>query len=271
MMNSKAHVDAIIGFLTARGAENTIAIAVSGGIDSLTLTYIAQKYLPQSLAYHAVSPAVPSEATRRVKDFALRNDWNLKLIGANEFEDEHYLSNPINRCFYCKKNLYSRISEEGERVICSGANTDDLDDYRPGLIAAADFSVLHPYIECDIDKNTIRLIARYLGLGDVAELPASPCLSSRVETNQRIEPAIVKAIDALEIQLREQFNFSILRVRYRHNGIAIELGDNELALLNHSDEIHIRRIVTTHFSKPLVSIEGYRMGSAFVGTKYVQD
>ena len=122
-----------------------VSVAVSGGIDSVTLAVLASQTPNISIQmYHAVSPAVPSQATDRVKQLSRDYGWSLQILDAHEFADEDYLSNPVNRCFYCKTNLYKAISAVSGGVIVSGANTDDLSDYRPGLGAAKNASVRHP-------------------------------------------------------------------------------------------------------------------------------
>ncbi len=138
------------------------ALAVSGGIDSLTLAVIACRQKPESQVFHAVSPAVPSSATQRVQDFARRHNWQLNIFDAGEFTDASYRKNPVNRCFFCKGNLYHSIAGQTILPILSGTNLDDLDDFRPGLIAAKQHGVHHPYVTAKIDKTAIRNIARHL-------------------------------------------------------------------------------------------------------------
>jgi len=166
-------------------------IACSGGIDSLLLATIAFRSAPgETRIAHAISPAVPQEATQRVCDWAAHEGWQVEWVQSGEFEDERYLSNPVNRCYYCKSNLYHSLQQlnqlqTGGAVMMSGANLDDLGEYRPGLIAAEENSVHHPYIEAEIDKASIRAIARQLAL-PFSEIPASPCLASRLYTDTRV-------------------------------------------------------------------------------------
>ena len=115
-----------------------LAIAVSGGVDSMTLAHAAHRAGPPGLlVVHALSPAVPAEATARVRDHATRFGWRLTEVDAGEFADPEYRANPVNRCYFCKTNLYDRIAHVTEGPIASGANLDDLGDYRPGLIGRA--------------------------------------------------------------------------------------------------------------------------------------
>ena len=183
------------------------AVAVSGGVDSMTLAVVAHRALGESATMiHAVSAAVPTDATQRVERYARRDGWRLERIDAGEMLDARYLTNPVNRCYFCKTNLYSTIAPlaGAGTTIVSGTNTDDLADFRPGLAAAAEHAVRHPYVECGIGTSP-----RYgpsqprLGLHDLAELPAAPCLSSRVETGIAIDPEVLKAVDACERLVRD--------------------------------------------------------------------
>ena len=159
------------------------AIAVSGGVDSMALATFAHRLAPDiTEIYHAVSAAVPAQATERVRELARAERWLLHLIDAGELERPAYAANPVDRCRHCKDALYAAIARHTTRQVLSGANLDDLGDYRPGLESTKLAGVRHPYVEVGIDKATVRAIARLLGLSTVAELPASPCLSSRVQT-----------------------------------------------------------------------------------------
>ena len=121
-----------------------VAVAVSGGVDSMTLAFVAHRVNRVSQMFHALSPAVPERATGRVKDYADREGWNLNLIDAGEIRDPQYLANPVNRCYYCKTNLYDTVCERTDLMVISGTNKDDLGDYRPGLVAADEHRVRHP-------------------------------------------------------------------------------------------------------------------------------
>ena len=212
-----------------------LAVAVSGGIDSLTLAQVAHRTTPGTEIFHAVSAAVPAAATARVDQQAELRGWDLHQINAGEFDDPAYVANPVNRCFHCKENLYTSIGAHTDLVIASGTNADDLDDYRPGLVAAADAGVIHPFVTVGIDKTTIRAIAAEIGLGELAELPAAPCLSSRVETGIAVDPAALAAIDDVEVALREQLAATTVRCRLRGDRISIELDPAALETLTPAD------------------------------------
>jgi uncharacterized protein len=211
---------------TALDRHDALAIAVSGGVDSMTLASFAHRRGRSGITViHAVSPAVPPSATARVKARAAREGWDLIVTGTGEFEDARYRDNPANRCYFCKTNLYDRIRDLTPHAIASGANLDDLGDYRPGLLAAAERQVVHPFIESGIGKATIRALARALGLDDVAELPAQPCLASRVETGIAIDADDLAFVDMVETRLAALVpGGADLRCRITHQGVMIETG-----------------------------------------------
>ncbi len=206
------------------------AIALSGGVDSLTLAWIAHETSSgRCQMVHAISPAVPPEATHLVKRYAELADWNLTIINADEYNDPRYKSNPVDRCYYCKTNLYTRIKEVTGRVIASGTNTDDLSDYRPGLQAAQQHNVVHPYVETGINKQTVRNLASACGLTEVASLPAQPCLASRVQTGIAIDANDLVFINTMENMLRKHLDTGDIRCRLTTEGVKIEF-DKALVL-----------------------------------------
>ena len=251
-----------------RGIPNGVAVAVSGGIDSLTLAALAHAARPDVAMFHAVSAAVPGDATARVERLAAERGWRLRVVEAGEFEDADYLANPTNRCFFCKTNLYGTIGRHTTFQMVSGANTDDLGEYRPGLDAARHHAVRHPYLEAGIDKRTVRALARRAGLGELSELPAAPCLSSRVETGIAIRPEVLRAIHAVERDLAADHPRGIVRCRVRAAGIVLELDPETLAALGAERRDALARDVARRFAgllpEPALAFAPYRNGSAFL-------
>lgn len=245
------------------------AVAVSGGVDSLTLATLAHRHTKVSVEmYHAVSPAVPAEATDRVRAMATAEGWALEVVDAGEFNDPRYRANPVNRCFYCKTDLYAEIARRTTAQIVSGTNLDDLSDYRPGLDAARAHAVRHPFVEVGVDKQTVRMIARSLGLGRIAELPASPCLSSRVETGIAVDPVTLAMVHETEKLVARALRSRTVRCRVRASGIVIELDATSLSGLLPADQAElsakIRALLQSVARDCEIKFAPYRLGSAFL-------
>jgi pyridinium-3,5-biscarboxylic acid mononucleotide sulfurtransferase len=251
--------------------DGPIVVAVSGGVDSMTLATIAHRAAPgETEMVHAASAAVPAEATERVKRQAARMGWRLAIVDAAELADPRYRSNPVDRCFFCKTNLYDTIAARTAAQIVSGANMDDLGEYRPGLDAARRHGVRHPFLEVKAGKALVRALARHLGLNEFAQLPAAPCLSSRVETGIAIRPDLLTAIHAGERLLAEALPRigpqTAVRCRVRRSAVVIELDPASLeALGGRSDLVDNIALLFAAAGVTLpVALAPYRTGSAFL-------
>lgn len=253
------------GLRTALQGAEALVIAVSGGIDSLTLAAAAAAIRTpgRTQLCHAVSPAVPADALGRVKAMAARTGLPLRLVDAGEFDDPAYRANPVDRCYFCKSRLYARLADMGEAV-AAGTNLDDLADYRPGLRAAAENGVRHPFVEAGMDKAAVRALARSLGLGALAELPASPCLASRVRSGLRVEPEALRRIDRIEAALRERLGPVTLRCRQEETGFVLEIDAEVLQRLDAGARDALASLAGALAQGAPLPLRPYRQGSAFV-------
>ena len=243
-----------------------IAVAVSGGVDSVTLAAFAHLVLGRERVgmLHAVSPAVPGDAKERLHALAHARDWDLRCVDAGELQDPRYVANPVNRCFFCKTDLYGAMRNVTDRQLVSGTNLDDLGDYRPGLAAARDAGVVHPFVRAEMPKSAVRELARALGLAAVAELPASPCLSSRIETGIAVSRERLRFVEESEALLRARIAGTV-RCRVRASGVVIELGETAAG---EADLIaQVEALARAHGITPAnVTVAPYVVGSAFLRT-----
>lgn len=247
-------------------------IATSGGIDSMLLAYIAHTTLKeQVLIAHSTSASVPTLDAARVRHYAKKYQWQLALIQVGEIDNESYRNNPVNRCYYCKSCLFERLKALDHGALITGTNQDDLGDYRPGLIAAKEQGIKQPYVELGINKGVIRKIADHLQLHDLKDIPASPCLSSRIETGIKIDPEQLRLVDKIENYVRSELKTDIVRFRIRQDTFVLELAP--LLFNTLSDEQKeslvnkIKLIITPLSISKHIQITTYQRGSAFIGIK----
>jgi len=252
-----------------------VAVAVSGGVDSMTLAYLVHRVNRTSRAYHALSPAVPAQATERVKRYAEKENWNLHLVNAGEIDDPDYVANPADRCYFCKSNLYDALRHRTELTLVSGTNTDDLGDWRPGLTAAQEHDVRHPYVDVGVDKRTLRGIAKSLGLDDLSELPAAPCLSSRITTGIAIDSKLLPVINDVEQALwgalESRLPLKGVRCRIKPEGVAVQL-ETDVEVDAEADYAKSAARLTAGILREngydglagSITIEPYQRGSAFL-------
>lgn len=244
----------------------SVIVAFSGGVDSAYLAYIAHEELgDRALAVTGDSASYPTFqrelADQITQAFEIKHD----VILTEEFEDFNYTSNPPNRCYYCKSELYTKLDqiarERGFDVICDGTNADDIGDYRPGRQAARERGVRSPLLECGMTKSEIRELSRRAGLPTWSE-PASACLSSRVPYGQMVTIEKLSAIDNAEIALK-LLGFRQVRVRHHGNVARIEVAEEEMprALDAEMARRMSEALKALGFKYVTLDLEGYRTGS----------
>jgi uncharacterized protein len=259
-----ARRDALVETLRGYGR---VAVAFSGGIDSTVVAQAAFEALgDNAIAVTAVSDSLASGELEEAQTLAKQIGIRHRVIRTEEFADPNYLRNQSDRCYFCKSELYGRLSgllgELGVDVIASGANTDDMGDHRPGMKAASENGVRHPLQECGLGKPEVRSLAKGWGL-PTWDKPATPCLSSRIAYGEEVTPERVKMIDGAEQWLRAQ-GLRLLRVRYHKGDLArIEVPLEALPKLA-SPEIRDALVLAFRalgFKFVTLDLEGFRSGS----------
>ena len=255
------------GFISEKG-RNGVVIAFSGGLDSSTLAYICHQILGEkAAAVTAVSPIYPPWELEDAKRIAEEIGIKHILIETNELEDENFVRNPEDRCYYCKSRLLDslqRVAEElGFGAIFEGTNYSDLNGHRPGFKAVREReNVYSPWVENGFTKDEIRTLARRFRLS-VRDKPPLACLASRIPFGERITAKRLERIGRAESLIRGLTGVRQVRVR-DHNGLArIEVGRDEMGLLLDLGVMNriaaeLRRL---GFKYVALDMEGYRTGS----------
>ncbi|MGE3819465.1 MAG: ATP-dependent sacrificial sulfur transferase LarE [Isosphaeraceae bacterium] len=251
---------------TLRG-YGRVAVAYSGGVDSAVVAKAAHLALGDAtVAVTAVSDSLAQGELEEAEALAQQIGIRHRVIRTEEFADPNYLRNDTNRCYFCKSELYGRLSglidQLGAEVIASGANLDDGGDHRPGMRAAGENDVRHPLQECGLTKADVRALARAWGL-PTWDKPATPCLSSRIAYGEEVTPERVRMIDQAERWLRQR-GLKTLRVRYHKGDMArVEVPTEELAGL--VDPAVRTELVAAFrglgFKYVTLDLEGFRSGS----------
>ena len=213
-------------------------VAFSGGVDSSLVAAAAARVLgEQALAVTAVSPALASGELDAARSVAAAVGIAHRAISTDELAREGYRRNGSDRCYHCKSELYDRLAAlaaaEGFAATFSGANVDDLGDWRPGLRAAAEHDVRHPLVEAGFSKQDVRRAAAELAIPS-ADKPAMPCLASRLPYGTEVDPATLAQIDRAESAIKA-LGYRDLRVRHLGDLGKVELGDDDLARV-HTDD-----------------------------------
>jgi len=200
-------------------------VAYSGGVDSVFLACVARQVLgDKSLAVIADSQSLPRREFEEAIELGKQFNFPVRVVHTREFDNPSYLSNPSNRCYFCKHELFTELAPvaraEGFAVIAYGENASDIGDYRPGAQAAAEFQVRAPLKEAGLTKADIRELSASLGL-PTADKPQMACLSSRIPYGEAVSPEKLRMIEAAENVLRD-LGFFDVRVRHHELGPAVK-------------------------------------------------
>lgn len=244
----------------------SVLVAYSGGVDSALLLKVAHDVLgDRAIGVIASSPTYAPEETEEAIAVAQQMGISLLSIETHEVEDERYVANDFNRCYFCKTELFTQLEpvakQHNVRFIAYGVNKDDDGDFRPGQRAAREFGVRGPLKEAGMGKREIRAVARLLGV-PVWDKPAMACFSSRIPYGSKVDLASLQMIYKAEKVLRE-LGFRQVRVRHHDKVARIEVERSELPHLIEED---VSRVVTDGlrkigYSYVTVDLMGYRSGS----------
>jgi uncharacterized protein len=254
-------------FIKNKG-QNGAVIAFSGGADSSTLAFVCRNVLGEkAVAVTAQSQTYTSEELENAKKTAKQIGIQLIIVNTDELSNENFTKNPENRCYYCKKELLTRLLDVakslGFETVFEGTNFSELTGHRPGFLAVQELeNVYSPWVECKFTRAEIHVLAEQLGLS-VSGKPSNACLASRIAFNEPITVEKLARIEKAEQLIRKLTGVTQLRVR-DHNGLArVEVPITEIerfCSVGVSDEV-VTGLRALGFKYVTVDLEGYRTGS----------
>jgi uncharacterized protein len=244
-----------------------VVVAYSGGVDSTFLLKAVVDTLGAEnvLACIGISPSLAESQKNQALEMAKTIGARVRQIQLDELEDDAYSANKADRCFHCKSHLYGllkKIAEEEQiaAVLC-GCNFDDKDDFRPGNRAAEVFGVHSPLMKAELTKDDIRELSRRLNLA-TADVPASPCLASRISYGLEVTEQRLKQVEEAEDYLR---SLGFVRFRVRHHGdiarIEVPAGEIEKITSQKTRSLIIEKLKELGFKYVTCDLQGFRSGS----------
>src|SRR5499427_10538047 len=252
----------------------SVVVAFSGGVDSTFLARAAKDALgARAVLVTADSETYPASELAEARRLGALLGMRHVVVRTEELQNPDYAKNPVNRCFFCKEELFTRLApiaeREGCRALVYGANMDDLGDHRPGMKAAQERGVRAPLIEAELWKAEIRTLSRELGL-PTWDKPSFACLSSRFQYGETITAEKLRLIDAAEAFVRE-LGFRQFRVRHHDKLARLELPPEEIERL-FQDGRHqavVKRFRELGYLYVTLDLQGFRSGSANEALKWI--
>ena len=252
----------------------SVVVGYSGGVDSVFLARIAVDVLGAAnvLAVTGKSDSVASWMEDTARDVSAGFGIPWLEVETREMDDPRYAANPNNRCYFCKSELWTRLSsvaaEHGMRTVLDGSNADDVGDHRPGAVAAAENAVRSPLLEAGLTKSEIREWSRELGL-PTWDQPAAPCLASRLPYGIAVTPERLRQVERAELALRA-LGFRDFRVRHHGYVARLEVHPSEIGRVpGHRAAIHAA-LRDAGYTRILVDLQGYRRGALNEGLAVTQ-
>lgn len=242
----------------------SLIIGMSGGVDSVLLARIAHQVLgDKALAVTADSPSLPRRELEYARELAQQIGIPHLVIKTDELNDPNYAANPVNRCYYCKSELFGQLdrlaAKLGFRWISYGENVDDQGDHRPGAVAAGEHNVRAPLKEAGLTKAEIRALAQHLQL-PVWDKPAFACLASRFPYGSQITGQKLAQVEAAE-ELLWDLGFRQYRVRHHGDMARIEVLPEQMPLLLEHAAGLVEQFRQIGFTFVTMDLAGYRRGS----------
>ncbi len=246
------------------GRQGGVLVAWSGGVDSTFLAVMAHQALGErALAVTADSPLLDPDDLRTARRLARSFGMRHRVIRTAEMKDPTFVSNPPDRCYHCKQELFGKLRDiaraEGLKVLVDGTNVDDRRDYRPGVRAAREYGVVHPLQRIGFRKEEIREASRRLGL-PTADKPAAACLASRFPYGTRLSLEGIRRVAAAERTLR-RLGFPLCRVRAHDEIGRVEIPLEAFGRALEKQEAIVRALHRAGFLYVTLDLEGYRTGS----------
>ncbi len=251
---------------TLRSSERVL-VAFSGGADSAFVLKVARDVLGKEnvLAVIAKSPSLPASELEEARAVASEIDAPLAEIETHELDNPNYTANSVNRCYFCKTELYSHLApiarELGFSAIVNGTNQDDLGDWRPGLKAASENQIKSPLVEAGFTKREIREVSQKLGLSTWSK-PQAACLSSRIPFGTDVTPERLEQVEQGEALLKN-LGFEVVRLRWFGKNAQIEVGLEETGIFFQGAEIREKvfaQLKDLGFETIELNLQGYRTG-----------
>ncbi len=243
-----------------------VVIAYSGGVDSTFLLKVAKDVLKDKvLGIIATSPTYPSREYEDALKIASDIGVKIMIINTKEMDNPKFIGNPVDRCYFCKTELFENIKniaeKENFRNFADGSNADDLGDYRPGMKALKEKNIRSPLMEAGLTKNEIRQLSKMLNL-PTWDKPALACLSSRFPYGEKIELKKLRMVDEVENFLHD-IGFKNIRARHFDKTVKIEVSSEEIdKFFDHSlRERIVKKVKEIGYTYVTIDLEGYRQGS----------